>query len=141
MLTFLVKIARNYNNEIIVHEENTADMKVVFLLKLIHIILSKYLNLLYIELYVIKQILLISVFMRKLMQKLGLLLCIHPQFRAKFYFISNECAISCKLGFVLIRKWCEISCKKIISCKNAKLLRKIIYCFVETLVFDRRYLS
>ena len=40
---------------------------------------------------------------------------IHPQFRAK-------------PGFVLIRKLCEI------SYKNAKLLRKIIYCFVETLL-------
>ena len=67
--------------------------------------------------YVMKQILLIFVFMRKIIQKLWLLLCIHPQFRAK-KIISNECAISCKPGFVLIRKLCEISCKKVISWKR-----------------------
>ena len=82
--------------------------------------------------YVMKQILLIFVFKRKIIQKLWLLLCIHPQFRAK-KIISNECAISCKPGFVLIRKLCEISCKKVISWKNTKLLRKRIYCFVKTL--------
>ena len=53
--------------------------------------------------------------------------CIHAQFHEKFWlkfrirakfrakkklFISNECAILCKTGFVLIRKWCGISCKK-----------------------------
>ena len=47
--------------------------------------------------------------------------------------ILNECAISCKTGFVLIRKWCGISCKKVISCKTTQLLRKRIDCFVETL--------
>ena len=49
------------------------------------------------------------------------------------WFISNECAISCKTYFVLIRKWYKISHKKNISCKNAKLLRKRICSFVETL--------
>ena len=34
------------------------------------------------------------------------------QFRAKKCFILNECAISCKSGFVLIQNWCEISYKK-----------------------------
>ena len=56
------------------------------------------------------------VFMRNIMK-----------FRAKKIFISNECAILCKTGFVLIRKWCRI------TCKTTKLLRKEFDCFVETL--------
>ena len=45
----------------------------------------------------------------------------------KKIFISNEWAILCKPSFELMRKWCKI------SCKHAKLLRKRIFCFVETL--------
>ena len=67
-------------------------------------------------------------------EKFWLKFRIHAKFRAKKIFISNECAISCKTGFVLIRKWCGISCKKVISCKTTKLLRKRIDCFVETLI-------
>ena len=51
-------------------------------------------------------------------------------------FITNECAISCKTGLVLIRKLCGNSCKKVISCKIMQLLRKRIDCFVETLVLS-----
>ena len=53
---------------------------------------------------------------------------IHPQFRAKKYLFQMNAQFRAKPGFVLIRKLCEI------SCKNAKFLRKIIYCFVETLL-------
>ena len=48
-------------------------------------------------------------------------------------------AISCKTGFVLIRNWCKISCK-FISYNNTTLLRKRIYCFVETLDLVRPFL-
>ena len=51
----------------------------------------------------------------------------------KFRIHSNECAISCKTGFVLIRKWCGISCKKVISCTTTQLLRKRIDFYVETI--------
>ena len=61
-------------------------------------------------------------------KKFWLKLRIHVKFRAKKLLISNECTILDKTGFVLIRKWCEI------SCKTTKLLRKRICCFVETLV-------
>ena len=106
-----------------------------FLLKLIHIILSKYLNLLYFCNYAMTKILLIFVFICKTMKKLWFLFY-SPQFHAtkKTRFNQIESTISCKHGFELIRKWCEISCKKIISCKIAELFRKRIYCFVETLV-------
>ena len=33
-------------------------------------------------------------------------------FVQKKLFILNECAVLCKTGFILIRKWCGISCKK-----------------------------
>ena len=46
------------------------------------------------------------------MKKFWLKFRIHAKFRAKKSFISNEFAISCKTGFVLIRKWCGISCQK-----------------------------
>ena len=73
------------------------------------------------------------VFKRNIMKKFWLKFRNHAKFRAKKLFISNECAISCKTGFVLIRKWCGILCKKFISCKTMQLLRKRIDCFVETL--------
>ena len=53
-------------------------------------------------------------------------------FAQKTWFISNESAISRTTGFV----WNEILCKKVISCKNTKLLRKRIFCFVETLIYE-----
>ena len=48
--------------------------------------------------------------------------------------ISNECAISCKTGLVLIQKLCGI------LCKTTQLLRKRIDCFVETLPILRMLL-
>ena len=69
-----------------------------------------------------------------IMQKLWLKFCIHiAQFCAKRLIIRNWCEISCKTGFTLLRNWCEILCKnRVIPCKNTKLLRRRIYCFVET---------
>ena len=58
----------------------------------------------------------------------------HAKFRAVKSFILKECAILCKTGFVLIQKWCGI------SCKTTQLLRKRIDCFVETLVEPWRIL-
>ena len=37
---------------------------------------------------------------------------IHAQNHAKKIFISNECAILCKPGFILLQKLWEILCKK-----------------------------
>ena len=74
-----------------------------------------------------------------ILKKFWLKFRIHAKFRAKKLFISNECAISCKTGFVLIRKWCGISCKKVISCKTTQVLRKSIDCFVGTLLWRLGY--
>ena len=52
------------------------------------------------------------VFMRNIMKNSDLNFVFMRNFVQKKIFISNECAISCKTGFVLIRKWCGISCKK-----------------------------
>ena len=35
--------------------------------------------------------------------------------------------LTCKTGFVFLLNWCKISCKKVITRKNTKLLRKRIY--------------
>ena len=51
------------------------------------------------------------VFKRNIMKKFWLKFRNHAKFRSKKLFISKECAIFCKTGFVLIRKWCGISCK------------------------------
>ena len=69
-------------------------------------------------------------FMRKIMENLWLILysCV---ISCKNDFFSNESALSCKTGYALIQNWCEISCKKVISCKNMKSLGNGIYCFVE----------
>ena len=67
-------------------------------------------------------------------KKLWLKFHIHAKFRAIKSFILKECAILCKTGFVLIQKWCGI------SCKTTQLLRKRIDCFVETLVEPWRIL-
>jgi len=52
------------------------------------------------------------VFMRISWKNSDLNFVFMQNFVQKKLFISNECAISFKTGFVLIRKWCEISCKK-----------------------------
>ena len=78
------------------------------------------------EQYVIEQILLIFVSCAKSCKNYDFYYVFIRNFVQIKIFFSKECAISCKPGFVLKRK-------KVISCKNSKLLRKRIYCFVETL--------
>ena len=51
----------------------------------------------------------------------------------KEIFISNECAISCKSGFILIRKWCEIWCKK------SHFVQKLETVAQENLLFRGNY--
>ena len=83
---------------------------------------------------------LIFVFMHKIMHKLWLLLCFHPQVREnkKYLFRMNA-----QFRANLVSYWCEndakFRAKNVISCKNAKLLRKRIYCFVETLLLPWSY--
>ena len=100
-------------------------MEVLFLLKLIHIILSKFLNLSIVWAMCHKTNITFLASCAKLWENYYFYCVFISNFVQKKIFISNECAISCKPGFELIRKWWKISWKRVISCKNAsKRLRK-----------------
>ena len=60
------------------------------------------------------------VLMRKIMQKCELKFYIYAKFRAKNELFRMNAQFSCKTGFLVIRSWCEISDKKVISCNNKK---------------------
>ena len=106
----------------------------LFSLKLIHIILSKYLNLLYLQ-YVMKQLLLIFVFMQQILHNYDFYCAFIQNCGQKIYLFR----MNVQFCVNLVLYWYENDAKfhakhakKFILCKNAKLLRKRIYCFVET---------
>ena len=61
--------------------------------------------------------------------------CLSLQCRAKKICISNECAFLSKPGLVLIRKWCEISSKKIYNFIETLSLNEKLWTLVDLLIF------